>query len=51
MLYDRHYVLQEAWEWEVAAYRDAFDSKKNVRPPDMRLGRRVFPPVGVSGPK
>jgi hypothetical protein len=46
LLYDRHYVLQEAWEWEREAYRSAFDAQLHVRPPDMRRGRRVFPPAG-----
>lgn len=43
LLYDRHYVLQEAWEWEPDAYRQAFDAKAHVRPPDMRCGHRLFP--------
>jgi hypothetical protein len=42
LLYDRHYVLQEAWEWEVDAYRSAFEQKVHVRPPDMRRGRRLY---------
>lgn len=45
LLYDRHYVLQEAWEWESTAYRAAFDAQAHIRPPDMRRGRRLFPPV------
>ena len=43
LLYDRHYVLQEAWEWDVAAYREAFHAQAHVRPPDMRRGRRLYP--------
>lgn len=43
LLYDRLYVLQEAWEWEVAAYREAFHDQAHVRPPDMRRGRQIFP--------
>jgi hypothetical protein len=43
LLYDRFYVLQEAWEWDVAEYRNAFHEKPHVRPPDMRRGRRIFP--------
>jgi hypothetical protein len=43
LLYDRHYVLQEAWECERDAYRSAFDSQLHVRPPDMRRGRRIVP--------
>jgi hypothetical protein len=46
LLYDRHYVLQEAWEWESGAYREAFDAQAHVRPPDMRRGRRLYPASG-----
>src|SRR6266540_5819769 len=42
MLYDRFYVLQEAWEWDVAAYRSMFDAKTRLCPADMRLGRRLL---------
>jgi hypothetical protein len=45
LLYDRYYVLQEAWEWDPAAYRHAFYDQAHVRPPDMRRGRRIFPPA------
>lgn len=41
LLYDRRYVLQEAWEWDVAAYRHAFDAKSRLAPVDMRRGRRL----------
>jgi len=41
ILYDRHYALVEAWEWNVAAYRAAFDKQLHVRPPDMRRGKRL----------
>lgn len=43
LLYDRYYVLVEAWEWDVAAYRAAFEFKPHVRPPDMRRGKRLYP--------
>ncbi|HBB98233.1 MAG TPA: hypothetical protein DC054_22845 [Blastocatellia bacterium] len=45
LLYDSNYVLQEAWEWDAAAYREAFHDQAHVRPPDMRRGRRIFPPA------
>jgi hypothetical protein len=45
LLYDRLYVLQEAWEWDVNEYRAAFHDQAHVRPPDMRRGRRLFPPA------
>src|SRR6478736_3733253 len=38
LLYDKNYVLQEAWLWEVDAYRTAFHDQKYIRPPDMRRG-------------
>jgi hypothetical protein len=43
MLYDKGYTLQEAWEWEVYAYRTAFHDQAHLRPPDMRKGKRLFP--------
>ncbi len=46
LLYDRYYVLQEAWEWDASAYRDAFHDRAHVRPPDMRRGRQIFPHAG-----
>ena len=42
MLYDKHYVLQEAWEWTVADYRMAFEAKSRLSPADMRMGRKLF---------
>ncbi|MDP9179548.1 MAG: hypothetical protein M3O61_17895 [Gemmatimonadota bacterium] len=43
LLYDRFYVLQEAWEWDVSSYKAAFHLQPHVRPPDMRRGRRIYP--------
>jgi hypothetical protein len=43
ILYDRHYDLQEAWEWDVRDYRAAFDERGQLRPPDMRHGRQLHP--------
>ncbi len=42
LLYDVRYNLLEVWEWEVGAYRDAFDAQVTIRPPDMRLGHCLF---------
>lgn len=39
MLYNSRYELLEAWEWEVGAYRAAFDTKSRLSPADMRRGR------------
>lgn len=41
ILYNRLYEIQEAWEWEVTAYREAFDSVKRISPNHMRLGKRL----------
>jgi hypothetical protein len=46
LLYDRHYVLQEAWEWDVEAYRTTLGARTRVAPVDMRAGRRMYPPAG-----
>lgn len=46
LLYDRHYVLLEAWEWESSIYREAFDTQAHVRPADMRRGRLLYPAPG-----
>jgi hypothetical protein len=43
MLYDRYYVLQEAWEWDVATYQATFDGRTRLSPADMRLGRQLYP--------
>jgi hypothetical protein len=42
ILYDRTYVLQEAWEWEAAAYEAAFHQKSRLSPSDMRRGRNLY---------
>jgi hypothetical protein len=42
MLYDRHYVLQEAWEWNVDGYFKLFDTEKRLAPADMRRGKRLY---------
>lgn len=41
ILYDKRYVLQEAWEWEVNAYRTAFQTRSRLSPVDLRLGKRL----------
>lgn len=43
LLYDRHYTLQEAWEWDVASYRAAFETKPRLSPADMRRGIQRYP--------
>jgi len=41
ILYDRHYVIEEAWQWDVDAYRTAFDLIKRLSPAHMRNGVRL----------
>lgn len=43
LLYDRFYVLQEAWEWTSPEYEAAFHTKTRISPQDMRGGRRLYP--------
>lgn len=41
VLYDRHFVIQEAWLWSVDDYRREFDSVKRLSPAHMRRGTRL----------
>lgn len=41
VLYDRFYVIQEAWIWGVEEYREAFDDVKRLSPKHYRQGRRL----------
>ena len=41
ILYNRFYEIQEAWQWEVVAYRGAFDSATRLSPRHMRQGKRL----------
>ncbi len=34
ILYDKHYVMQEAWEWDVEKYKLEFDGKNRISPDD-----------------
>jgi hypothetical protein len=38
ILYDPNYIIQEAWLWDVAAYREAFDEVKRLSPAHLRHG-------------
>ena len=38
ILYDRHYAIQEAWQWDVEDYRRAFDPIKRLSPAHLRQG-------------
>lgn len=36
ILYDKNYVMQEAWEWNVEDYKMAFENKDRLSPEDYR---------------
>ncbi len=43
ILYDKDYVLQEAWEFTAEDYRARFGNLKRLSPAHMRQGRRLSP--------
>ncbi len=42
VLYDKNYVMQEAWLWQVDEYKKQFDQKKRLAPVDMRKGQCLY---------
>lgn len=42
VLYDKNYVMQEAWLWQVDTYKDQFDQQKRLAPVDMRKGQCLY---------
>lgn len=42
ILYDKNYVMQEAWEWCVKDYQAAFDGIKRLSPKDYREGKCLY---------
>jgi len=44
LLYDKHYVIQEAWEFSVEEYRSKFKQLKRLSPDHMRLGHCLLSP-------
>jgi len=42
ILYDKQYVMQEAWEWDVDKYKLEFDSKSRISPDDYRKGKCLY---------
>lgn len=42
ILYDQHYIMQEAWEWDVENYKQEFDGKSRISPNDYRRGKCLF---------
>lgn len=41
VLYNTRYEVQEAWQWGVGAYREAFERVKRLSPEHMRRGTRL----------
>jgi len=50
LLYDRYFVLQEAWEFTAKEYHDLFNARRRLSPDDMRQGRCIFPSSISSAP-
>lgn len=42
ILYDKNYIMQEAWEWHVEDYKMAFENKKRLSPEDYRKGHCLY---------
>lgn len=42
ILYDKNYVMQEAWEWDVESYKTAFAETKRLSPEDYRKGKCLY---------
>lgn len=42
ILYDKNYVMQEAWEWNVEDYRETFENEKRLSPNDYRQGHCLY---------
>ena len=42
ILYDKNYVIQEAWEWCVKDYILAFDNIKRLSPNHYRKGKCLY---------
>ena len=42
ILYDKNYVIQEAWEWCVQDYKLAFDNIKRLSPNHYRKGNCLY---------
>lgn len=42
ILYDKNYIMQEAWEWNVQDYILSFDSIKRLSPDHYRKGKCLY---------
>ncbi|RBP69102.1 MULTISPECIES: hypothetical protein [Marinobacter] len=40
--YDKFYVMQEAWEWDVVQYQATFHSISRLSPADYRRGKCLY---------
>jgi len=42
ILYDKNYIMQEAWEWNVKDYIIAFENVKRLSPAHYRKGKCLY---------
>lgn len=42
ILYDKNYVMQEAWEWDVESYKAQFSEIKRLSPDHYRKGKCLY---------
>ena len=42
ILYDKNYVMQEAWEWDVESYKTQFSEIKRLSPDHYRKGKCLY---------
>jgi hypothetical protein len=42
VMYDKRYVIQEAWEWDVSPYKTEFQGIKRLSPAHYREGRCLY---------
>lgn len=42
ILYDKNYVMQEAWEWDVESYKAQFSEIKRLSPEHYRKGKCLY---------
>jgi hypothetical protein len=43
ILYDKKYLMLEAWEWNMKEYKLAFDNVKRLSPDHYRKGKCLYP--------
>jgi hypothetical protein len=42
VMYNKYYEIQEAWQWEVEEYKEAFHEKTRLNPNDYRKGKQLY---------